>query len=85
MPSISEFYGIIIRMFYDEHNPPHFHAQYSGTKGVFDFEGNMLKGNLKPVAQRIIKEWTILRKSELMENWKNIENRVPLNKIAPLD
>lgn len=43
MPEISRFFGIIIRMFYDEHNPPHFHAEYSGKKAVFDFDGNVIK------------------------------------------
>ena len=43
MPEISRFFGIIIRMFYDEHNPPHFHADYRGGRAVFDFNGNVLK------------------------------------------
>ena len=85
MPSISEFYGIIIRMFYNDHNPPHFHAQYGGTKGMFDLQGNMIKGNLKPEAQRLVKKWAEIRTEELRENWNNIESKVPLNKIAPLD
>ena len=46
MPEISRFFGIIIRMFYDEHNPPHFHAEYSGNKAVLDFHGNVIKGDL---------------------------------------
>ncbi len=43
MPEIYRFFGIIIRMYYDEHNPPHLHAEYQGTKAVFDFQGNMSK------------------------------------------
>ncbi len=43
MPEISRFFGIIIRMFYDEHNPPHFHADYQGKQAVFDLQGNVLK------------------------------------------
>ena len=46
MPEISRFFGIIIRMFYDDHNPPHLHAEYQGNSAVFDFNGNMLKGDL---------------------------------------
>ena len=46
MPEISRFFGIIIRMFYDDHNPPHFHAEYQGNSAVFDFQGNILKGDL---------------------------------------
>jgi hypothetical protein len=44
MPEICRFFGIIIRMFFDEHDPPHFHAEYQGSKAVFDFNGNILKG-----------------------------------------
>jgi len=47
MPEISRFFGIIIRMFYDEHNPPHFHAEYRGEQAVFDLQGNITKGSLK--------------------------------------
>ena len=47
MPEISRFYGIIISIFYDEHNPPHFHAEYQGQRGLFDFNGNILQGNMK--------------------------------------
>jgi hypothetical protein len=39
------FFGIIIRMFYSEHNPPHFHAEYQGAEGIFNFEGEMIQGN----------------------------------------
>ena len=41
MPEICRFFGIVVRMYYDEHNPPHFHAEYSGNKAVFDFKGNV--------------------------------------------
>lgn len=40
MPEISRFFGIIIRMFFDEHNPPHIHAEHQGNKAVFDLSGN---------------------------------------------
>ena len=45
MPEISRFFGIIIRMFFDEHNPPHIHAEYQGQKAVFDLNGNVARGN----------------------------------------
>lgn len=79
------FFGIIIRMFFSEHNPPHFHAEYQGTEGIFNFEGNMLQGNMKSaIALRLIKEWAVLRKPELEENWKNISEKIGMNKIEPL-
>ena len=57
VPEVSRFFGIIIRMFYDEHNPSHFHAEYSGRKAVFDFKGNILKGDLaSKTATKLIRE-----------------------------
>jgi hypothetical protein len=86
MPFVSMFFGILIRMFYSDHNPPHFHAEYQGTEGTFDFTGKMLNGNIKsPVAIRLIREWALLRQNELEENWKNIENKDIINKIKPLE
>jgi len=79
------FFGIIIRMFYSEHNPPHFHAEYQGSEGIFNFEGEMTQGNIRSnTALRLIKEWSVLRKAELEENWKNITEKVALNRIEPL-
>jgi hypothetical protein len=46
MPEISRFFGLVIRMFYDDHNPPHFHAEFSGKKAKIDFRGNILMGDL---------------------------------------
>ncbi len=72
-------------MFYSEHNPPHFHAEYQGTEGIFSFKGEMLLGNIKSkTALRLIQEWAVLRKKELEENWKNINEKVGINKIEPL-
>ncbi len=86
MPYISMFFGIIIRMFYNEHNPPHFHAEYQGTEGEFDFDGVMLKGNMKSkIARNLIRKWAKIHKKELRGNWTNISNKKPLNKIEPLD
>ena len=85
MPYVSMFFGIIIRMFYSEHNPPHFHAEYQGSEGIFNFEGEMLQGNIKSnTALKLIKEWAVLRNTELEENWKNITDKTAINKIEPL-
>jgi hypothetical protein len=86
MPEISRFFGIIIRMFYDEHNPPHFHADYQGNKAVFDFNGNVLKGDIKSkTARKLIREWVDLYAKELMENWNLARNDKKIKKISPLD
>jgi len=57
MPIISVFFGIVIRMFYKEHEPAHFHAEYQGQQGRFDFEGEMVVGNIQSrTALRLIRE-----------------------------
>jgi len=84
MPRISIFFGIVIYMYYDEHAPPHFHAMYEGSEGVFGCNGNLLKGTMTPRAARLIKEWAGMHKKELEENWERAERNMPLNWIEPL-
>jgi len=86
MPEISRFFGIIIRMFFDEHEPPHFHAEYQGRKAVFDFNGNILRGSLKSrTATRLVREWVDLRLAELEEDWNLARAGKEVNKIEPLE
>ena len=86
MPYVSMFFGIIIRMFQNDHNPPHFHAVYQGQKAVFDFEGNMLRGTLKSrTAKSLIKKWARLHTEELEKNWKSAQKLGNIEKIEPLD
>ena len=85
MPQISDFFGIIIRMFYDEHNPPHFHAQYGEYQCCIDIRTfGVIEGNLPARVLGLVVEWAILHKEELLNNWNNIEMKKPLSKIAPL-
>ncbi|WP_428354688.1 DUF4160 domain-containing protein [Methyloprofundus sp.] len=85
MPEISRFFGIIIRMFYDEHNPPHFHAEYSGKKAVFDFDGNVIKGNLgSKTATKLVRGWVDMHGEELVIDWKLARENREINKIEPL-
>jgi len=85
MPELSRFFGIIIRMFYDEHNPPHFHAEYSGRKALFDFDGNVIKGSLASrTATKLIREWVDLHVSELEEAWTMAKESKDIKKIEPL-
>jgi len=86
MPEISRFFGIIIRMFYDEHEPPHFHADYQGNNAVFDFCGNVLKGDIKSrTARKLIRDWIDLHVHELKENWELARTDNEIKKISPLD
>jgi hypothetical protein len=86
MPEICRFFGIIIRMFYNEHTPPHFHTEFGGNKAVFDLLGNIIKGDLKSrTAVKLVREWIDSHKDELQENWNLSRNGKPLKEIAPLD
>ena len=85
MPEICRFFGIVIRMYYDEHEPPHFHAIYSGMEvqiGINPIE--VLQGNLPRRALSMVVEWAALHQHELMDNWNNMRmNETPV-KIEPL-
>ncbi|MEO8435838.1 MAG: DUF4160 domain-containing protein [Pyrinomonadaceae bacterium] len=86
MPVIATFFGIVIRMYFGDHAPPHFHAEYQGQKGTFNLRGDLLTGNITSrSARRLIREWAVRHRFELMVNWRNIEQGLPLNRIAPLD
>lgn len=85
MPIISEFFGIIIRMFYDEHNPPHLHAAYQKEKAVFDFQGNIIKGGLRSkTATKLIREWIDLHSLDLQKDWELARKGKKVEKIEPL-
>lgn len=85
MPTISIFFGIVIKMFYDDHNPPHFHAEHQGEMAVFDFRGNILRGDISSrTAVRLIREWVDLHQPELDENWERMVSGKQFEKIEPL-
>ena len=83
MPQISYFLGVIIRMFYRDHNPPHFHAVYGDYEALIDIQKNeIISGNLPPRVLGLVVEWTALHQQELMDNWERSKNREPLAKIG---
>ena len=85
MPTISVFYGIVIRMFVKDHPPPHFHALYGEHRARVSIEtGALIDGDLPPRAARLVREWTVLRRSELEENWRLAERMEPLVPVEPL-
>lgn len=67
MPEIRRFYGIIIYMFYNEHNRPHFHAEYQDFEGIIEIESGIIKGKTPRRALKLIFEWIDLHKDELLE------------------
>ena len=80
MPEISRFYGIIITMFINEHNPPHFHVEYQDYKAMITIEDGIVMGALPRRALNLVYEWLDLHKDELLENWKRIESNQNLQK-----
>jgi hypothetical protein len=86
MPVISTFFGIVIRMYFADHPPPHFHVEFQGERATFGFDGELITGNISSRRVRSwIREWALLHQFELMLNWKNIEQGQPLNRIEPLN
>jgi hypothetical protein len=86
MPQISDFYGIIIFMNFNDHVPPHFHAWYNHGefKVSVDIKSGIVKGEMPGRAIRLILEWLELHREELMENWEKTRNGTQPNKISPL-
>ena len=85
MPEISRFYGIVIAIFWDDHNPAHFHARYGQHRAAIEI-GSMrvLEGKLPPRALGLVVEWASQHYDELMRNWEEARNNRPLRKIDPL-
>ncbi len=85
MPAISMFYGIIIKMYNNnEHNPPHFHAEYQGYNATFTLRGELIEGRMPKKQVKIIAAWAEIHYDELLANWKFAINEEPLFSIDPL-
>lgn len=85
MPQISQFFGISIYMYYDEHNPPHFHAIYGGNEGQIGISPlALIKGKLSGRVLGLAMEWATLHQKALLENWELMRGDKPPRKIPPL-
>jgi len=86
MPEICRFLGIVIRMYYDEHDPPHLHAEHGENKVLMDFRGNILRGDLgSRAATRLVREWIDLHTDELQADWERARAGREILPIDPLD
>lgn len=86
MPLICRFYGIRIYMYYDEHNPPHFHAVYNKFQAQIEISsGRVMRGKLPGRALKFIREWKSLHQKELLENWNRAQQAEKPQRIQPLD
>ncbi|MDJ0755781.1 MAG: DUF4160 domain-containing protein [Ardenticatenaceae bacterium] len=86
MPQISRFFGIVIYMYFNDHAPPHFHAEYAGDEAVYTIETlETLRGQLPRRAHSMVVEWASLNRYELMDNWHRARRMEALEQIDPLD
>lgn len=85
MPEISRFLGICIFMYFNEHNPPHFHIRYNEFRAVMTIEGlEITEGRLPSRVAALVLEWASQHRGELMDNWNSIRETGDYNKIEPL-
>jgi hypothetical protein len=85
MPEISRFLGIVIKMFFDDHNPPHFHAEYGGAIALIEIGSlSVFSGRLPPRVMGLVIEWATIHQKELFVDWERAEAQQELLKIAPL-
>jgi hypothetical protein len=86
MPCVSEFYGIAIHMYYNDHAPPHFHAEYGGHEALFKMDTlQVFRGKVPRRVRALVVEWASQHHDELAENWNLARDGIPLQSIEPLD
>ena len=85
MPEISRFYGIVIKMYFADHAPPHFHAEYAEHEARIAIGSlGVLSGDLPPRAMGLVAEWATLHQQELQALWERASKLQPLNRVDPL-
>ena len=85
MPEICRFYGIVIKMYFADHAPPHFHAEYAGFEARFGISTlALISGRLPPRAMGLVAEWASLHQEELLSLWKTARESQPLHRVDPL-
>ncbi len=86
VPILSTFFGIIVRMFHGDHNPPHYHVQYGEYEAILDVEtGRVLEGTLPKRVAQLVKEWHLKHKKELRSSWEQAQEFSPLQRIKGLE
>ncbi len=86
MPTISQFYGIAIRMYFDDHPPPHFHVYYGSDAAKIDIDTlDIIEGKLRRRTLALVVEWAAEHRDELLENWRLAESHRSLKPIDPLE
>jgi hypothetical protein len=85
MPELSRFLGIAILMYFDDHNPPHFHVRYNDFRAIISIKDlTLMEGELPPRVWGLVMEWAGLHKNELLDNWNMVKETGKWFKIEPL-
>ena len=87
MPTLSIFYGIIIRMYREiggKHNVPHIHAEYSGEEVVVSLDGDIIEGSIPKSKQKLVDAWIEIHREDLLANWKLLSEGQQFFRIDPL-
>ena len=85
MPVVSMFYGVKITFYFDDHSPPHFHAEYSSNKALIDIQNcTVIKSSLPKAQLKLVLAWAVLHKDELMQNWELAKISAEPTQIKPL-
>ena len=86
MPEVTRFFGIVVRMYFRDHSPAHFHAEYGEYEALVEIETlSILRGELPRRAMALVLEWAALHRQELRADWERARGGTPLEPIAPLD
>ncbi len=86
MPTLSAFFGIVIRMYYDDHAPPHFHAIYGNAAAQITIDTlEIREGSLPKRALALVLEWAVLHREDLRSDWRRAEQHEQLLSIDPLE
>ena len=86
MPIISTFFGIIVRMYFADHGPPHIHVEYQGHEALIAIlDGSIIQGSLPKRALALVKQWCLDHRAELEQNWANAQALKSLTRIPGAD
>ena len=86
MPRVSQFFGIVIYMYYNDHMPPHFHAEYGEHEAIYEIDTlDIMRGSLPRRAHALVLEWATLHRNELREDWARARMEKPLMEIEGLE
>ena len=86
MPRICEFFGVVIYMYYNDHRPPHFHAEYAEHEALFTIDTlEILEGELPRRPRAFVVEWASLHRAALRANWERARQGLSLQAIEPLE